>query len=319
MSKNVLRTIAISTCIFVVSIEAIVFLLVANPSKDDLTITTLPISTESKINFSFYYKPIEDLSKNETLLFKTYNQFVEVFVEDELIYSLSPENTPDANTTGNFWNIIPISKEYASKQIVVTLSEMQNFSTQTISFYQGDINDAISFIFHKNFQEILISIFFFFAAITICVYTIFKKDNSIKRRTLLQLTGLCLIISIIEFSRVDLITLFLSTGLVWNNLRLVMFNLVPLTICFCVKNLLEQEDSILWTGLISFNTTILIGLLVAEISGIKSLNDTQLVTNVTLLISLICTCIKIIQWFFEKYNIIKTKTKRITPQKLAKT
>lgn len=87
-----------------------------------------------------YRFPIENLKPDDNCLaFYVVHQYVDVYMEDELIYHLGPSKQTDfVKTTGSNWVMIPMYKEDEGKKVRVEVTPVySNFVSWKIDFLIG--------------------------------------------------------------------------------------------------------------------------------------------------------------------------------------
>ena len=67
---------------------------------------------------------LEDIQKeqsNDCLAFYLVHQYAQVYIEDELVYSLTPENAAFVNQdVGCNWVMLPLSQDMVGKQMILS-------------------------------------------------------------------------------------------------------------------------------------------------------------------------------------------------------
>lgn len=64
---------------------------------------------------------LPEIYEEKSLMFRSSNQFVKVYADNELIYSFGDEKVSFLKTPGSYWNFVTINKRYSGKEIRIEL------------------------------------------------------------------------------------------------------------------------------------------------------------------------------------------------------
>lgn len=278
------------TTIFISVFIAILFLIVGFQtcsntsflsSKNDVLVTKYKIGNEqTTINFS--YKDEDDIHANESLTFLTTHHIVDVFVDNEQVYSLHSKKDALSKTTGTIWNSIPIEKNYAKKEISIILSPIYDTANGSVTFYQGDILKITELILIKDLGEFLITGFLFFMGITLTVYALINRKFYFKNTNLFFIALLTFIVAIWRLPEINIIKIYIPNGAFWSDLGLTILALIPLTFSFYIKKLLHHKSLLIWRISITINAVLFSACIIFQLIGMYDLRETLFLTKIAI-------------------------------------
>ena len=104
-------------------------------TREELQDTSAPAG----VLVEYRFRISEDWDRDCSLAFYTVHQYVEVYFDEECVYSLYPaENNTMIRTTGSDWVMIPLYREDAGKQVRVVLTPVyENVKDREVRFLLG--------------------------------------------------------------------------------------------------------------------------------------------------------------------------------------
>lgn len=106
----------------------------------------------------------ETMGKDTYLAFYTVHQYAEVYVDNQLIYSMKPSGISFIKTIGSNWSMIPVYREDAGKEICVKIiPAYESFRNRQVEFLIGSRLDIFMNRLKKDWPQLILS------ALTICV------------------------------------------------------------------------------------------------------------------------------------------------------
>lgn len=180
-----------------------------------------------------YELHLDNLDSDTKLIFHASHCFVEVYIEDELVYSMkSSDKINTVETTGGTWNIIPIFREDSGKTCtVVLMPAYESFLNQTPSFMTGSVHAVFTSLFMSNLPEILVTILVMFIGfIFICFGLIFSVKAKAKLN-ILTLGFFAFVVSLWRFCDFNFITLISGDKnifIYYISITMLMISAIPL-------------------------------------------------------------------------------------------
>ena len=144
----------------------------------DVENTDAPIGIVKEYTFSID----ENLEEDTHLAFYTVHQYVEVYLDDALIYSLKPsENQHISKTVGSNWVMLPLYREDVGKEIRVEITPVyESFRNREVEFLIGSQLKIFTERLWKDLPQLILSVMAVFVGLMfICVagYNLLKKHR----------------------------------------------------------------------------------------------------------------------------------------------
>ena len=247
---------------------------------------------------TFIYKE-EEIADDEFLAFNTSNKIVEVYVEGEMIYKLYPSNLNYTKTTGLYWNLIPINKEYAEKVITVKTKVIYDKADGKFDYYQKDVFSFLREMMKIDIFEISFNIGLLFGTLIMAVNILVNKVSFTGRVHMISVIGVSTCILLWRASEIDIFLILMPNGVFWSHLAILSLTIMPIMLSFYFKNLLKAENREKMNALLLFNNIVVTIILFLQIFRIKDLRETLsgahyaiFITIIVAVIAVIVECIK---------------------------
>ena len=249
-----------------------------------------------------YELDLSSLDNDTELVFHSSHSFVEVYIEDELVYSMktSPE-IKTVTTTSGHWNVVNLHREDAGKKCtVVFMPAYKGFVNQSPEFMLGSIHSAFISQFEENLPEIIVTLL---VMITGFVFIVFGLMFSTKAKGMLDFISLgafAFIISLWRLTDLSFISFLFENKnifIYYISLTMLMVSMIPLL--EYVKHRFSERFAKAFnilSGLIGVTSIIQ---LLLQIFGVYELREMLTVTHISiiaaLLLILICIVIELIK------------------------
>ena len=291
----------INTIFFLIFIGSLLQFAVFN--KEDNKEYTREMHMEAEGNIKedlFSYRP-QDISANEVLAFKTANKTVEVYVAEELIYTLYPTSLNHSKSTGLYWNIVPIERDYAGKIITVKTKTIYSNSDNVIEYYNGDLAKLMKKLVKEDIYEVICSFGMYVAILLMIINMLVNKVNIKGKRHMLSVIAVAVLIVTWRASETDIYLVLMPNGIIWLSISLLAIVAMPLALSFYLKNLLTDRVKGYVQYLILFNRMIITYLLANQIFKIKELREIFSMAHIAIGITVIVALVLVIvEWKYEK-------------------
>ena len=123
----------------------------------------------------------EGLEKDTCLAFYTVHQYVEVYIDGQLVYEMKPSGGSFIKTIGSNWNTIPLYREDAGKEICVNIIPVyESFRNREVEFLIGSKFSISADRLRQDWPQLLLSvmaIFVGFGFFAIAVYKLLSKRS----------------------------------------------------------------------------------------------------------------------------------------------
>ena len=123
----------------------------------------------------------EDFERDTYLSFYTVHQYVEVYIDGQLVYSMKPSGELFTRTIGGNWSMIPLYREDAGKEIRVNIIPVyESFRDREVQFLVGSRLSVFLDRLHQDWPQLLLSVMAIFIGIVfICIagYKLLNKRS----------------------------------------------------------------------------------------------------------------------------------------------
>lgn len=283
------------------------YIVLEQESSDIIERADAPLDTATAIELN-----IGELVHDTNLTFYTYHSMVEVYIEDELIYSLKPaSDISPIKTTGSNWNTIPIDSSYAGKRCQVILmpiyADLQDFSD--VNFLLGSQNAVFVAELKANLVETIIIIIVLLICIAFLVLGIFFRIKVRDSMNFISLGffGLCLSLwRLCDMTYTPLLVGENHIFLYCVSLTMLILSMIPLL--EAVKRNFRKDWNIAFDVLSIIISITGIVQLVLQLTGVFDLREMLFVTHITIVASMIAITVCLIMQFIKPSD---TDTKRL--------
>ncbi len=244
-----------------------------------------------------YDLDLHSMSMDTKLIFNSSHSFVEVYIEDELVYSLkNSDEMKTVETPGGNWNIVPLYREDSEKNCTVILMPVyESFLEQSLDFKTGSVHAVFVSLLMENLPEIFVTalvMFIGFALICFGLYFTIKAKEMIK---LLPLGAFAFTVSMWRFCDFTFTTLISgekSIFIYYLSLTMLMITMIPLL--ETVKHSFFGKITKAFDVLALAIGVTSIAQLVLQLLNISDLRQMLTVSHLTIIASLVLILISLI-------------------------
>ena len=117
----------------------------------------------------------ENLKNDTSLAFYTVHQYVGIYIDGKLVYSMKPSGIPFIKTIGSNWTMIPLYREDAGKEICVDIIPVyESFRNREIEFLVGSRLSIYLDRLYQDAPQIILSIMAIFIGILFICIAVYK-------------------------------------------------------------------------------------------------------------------------------------------------
>ncbi len=220
--------------------------------------------------------PLENVPKDgASLVFYSSHQYVEVFIDDELIYSVkSADEGTFVKTPGCSWNRIPLYVDDEGKTVTVNLiPAYENVIERVPDFYVGSHFKIWNAIFFMEWTPLIMSILAIFIGIVFVLFVLFNRKNKGMDRSLFMLGCFAICIGLWKFFDTKFSVLFLQHIPVLSFIPFMALLLTIVPFVLYVKDLFNDNENKLWyiSCVLNFGVVVIsIGL---QMTGLADLRE----------------------------------------------
>lgn len=246
---------------------------------------------------------IGELVHDTNLAFYTYHSMVEVYIEDELIYSLKPaQDISPIKTTGSNWNMIPVDRSYVGKTCHVVLmpiyDDLHDFSD--VNFLLGSQNAVFVAEMRAYLAETVIIVIVLLICLAFLFFGMFFRIKVRDSMNFISLGFFGLCVSLWRLCDMTYTALLVGENqilLYYVSLIMLMLSMIPLL--ESVKKNFRKEWNIAFDVLIIIISVMGIAQLVLQLTGVFDLREMLFVTHITIFASMIAIMVCLIMQFIK--------------------
>lgn len=124
-------------------------------------------------------KKLENISNDDCIGFFSFQQQIEIFLDDEKVYSFLPAPYSNSKTPGNKWNFLPLEESDNGKIITIHINQCYNRGKVTIPTMYIGTQSGIAISYLKNqLPRIFLSIVMIFIGALICLFHVIKNNRT---------------------------------------------------------------------------------------------------------------------------------------------
>lgn len=204
--------------------------------------TPLGVKTE-------YLLKLQDVPKGSpSLMFYTVHQSVEVWMNDELIYSIHPnENNLFGNTPGNNWNTIPIFDDDNGKELRIVIIPAYESSLEIVpEFYLGSRLSIWTHLIGRNLLTFVLSLATVCIGVIFLIFTLTNYRNSEIDKGLLMMGMFSVNVGLWKITDLDSTSLLFPYSISLAYIPFITLLLVVIPFVLYVKELFSAKEHFMW-------------------------------------------------------------------------
>ena len=133
-----------------------------------------PVGLVKEYTFTLH----EALKTDTCLAFYTVHQYVEVYIDGELVYSLKPSEKSFSKTIGSNWTMISLYREDADKEICVNIIPVyESFVNRAVEFLVGSRLSICADRLHQDLPQLVLGMIAVFVGIVFMCIAMNKRIN----------------------------------------------------------------------------------------------------------------------------------------------
>ena len=227
----------------------------------------------------FLFELDEKDDSNSCMEFFTTNQDVWVFVDQELVYSVTAADSVFGRTTGAAWNFVELP--LGSRQVIVRLQpNLPQADVQPIHFYQGNAFLMYRDLIRGSILEVIVSIIDILVGMLLIVYWIVVRRKLKIGLDILYFGIFATVLGCWSFNETEAATVLFLNRLACSWLAYVsLMLLVPPFILF-VREFLEVDDKV-WANVFCIASYLdMLFCIVFHITGLFAFQQTVIATHI---------------------------------------
>lgn len=227
----------------------------------------------------------EITNRGNSLVFYTNHQYVKVYAEEELLYSLDIEDKAVGNTVGAAWNYVAVPNDVDEVRVELKAVYPQSRGS-IVEFYAGNGVSLYRMLMKQSFPAAFISILnLFLGVILICFWAVFRKKDEIPN-SLLYFGIFVVFMGMWAFTETDMAILLLDSTSLVNMLAYLCLMLMPVPFVLFVRESLEVWDKWVYRVVCIYSLTVTIVCILLMMFRIVDFKQTVLWIHLSLLMAL---------------------------------
>ena len=237
-----------------------------------------------------YDLDLHSMNTDTKLIFNSSHSFVEVYVEDELVYSLkNSDEIKTVETPGGNWNIVPLYREDSQKNCTVVLMPVyESFLEQTLDFKTGSVHAVFVSLLMENLPEIFVTALVMFIGLAFLCFGLYFAIKTKKMIKLLPLGAFAISVSLWRFCDFTFTTLISggkSIFIYYVSLTMLMITMIPLL--ETVKQSFSKKMAKAFDALALIIGVAGIAQLILQVFNVSDLRQMLSLTHLTIIASLV--------------------------------
>lgn len=263
-----------------------------------------------------YSWTLEQIAPGDTCLaFYVVHQYVKVYLDDELLYSLTlREKNRVGTTTGSNHVIIPLYEEDAGKEIrIEVIPVYEGFKDREISFFIGSRLQICLDRFKADFPQVVISILVILVGvmyIAMAVYSILRKKYDFD---LLVLGGFSIMIGLWKVTDMRFSPFMLPnhpTLLFYISVVMLILGAVPLM--KLVQYRRERQNPHVFNLCCLILTLVCLVQILLQLTGMRDLRETLFITHISyIVLAILILATFCYDCFLDRREKVKRKRKNL--------
>ena len=238
--------------------------------------------------YTFDFHNLKD--NNYTLAFYTIHQYAEVYIGDDLVYSLKPgENEYMGRTTSCTWVKVPIYYSDNGKECKIVITPVYNqVTSNTIKIYLDKEGNIYSAVLLNSLPFLIIGVIFIVIGLIYVFMFFYYVPKKHKDRSLLFMGLISATLGLWKISDIKLMPLlFPNLDLVFSFTALLMLLILPFTWMNFIKTQGYYNNYRIINITSNIDGVISLVLLLLQIFNILDLRQTLLISQLMLIVNIV--------------------------------
>lgn len=236
-----------------------------------------------------------------TLMFYTYHQNVEVFVDDERIYRMKPNaSNVFGKTPGCVWNDVQLDEDDIGKQIRVRIIPVYEKSVdRNLTFYFGERYSIAQTILASGAPAMLMGCISIVIGLIFIVFCVYNYSNSEVDKNLLMLGIFSLLVGIWEGSDCAAFKFIVRDCPAISYLPFLALALIPIPFVLYLKELNNNREHFAWYIPCYASIAVIAINVVCQYLGIFDVREMLPLTQGTLLLVVVVSVVMVALEYFK--------------------
>ena len=222
---------------------------------------------------------------DESIVFHSNHEIINVFVDGKLIYYTTPNLNSKSKTTGSVYHTIDIREEYIGKTIEIEKTSVYNKEFKNFDCYYGDETDIYRHLISKDIKMLMTSFMILFLGIGLIVYYHAIISRSYRGSRIKYLAYFSVALGLWKISEVKLVSLFITNGTMINLVCHMSLMMVPLLFTLYLYKVYKYKNIKVWHYIYVYNVVIILSRILLQLSGIMDFYESLWITHIGMIIT----------------------------------
>lgn len=173
---------------------------------------------------------------------------IEVFVDDEPIFSYGVDNYENNIIVVDCEQYVPLSKDMGGKEIEIKFTVTENLALSSLSgIKMGTYSNLIRSFIKSKLPSIMVGIFLMLLGISLMVFINFGNDldenASMFTKKLFAISTYCILVGTYILAKKHIFYLIVDVGIFWKYLEYIPLYLSPITLMFFLSGLQNTKTN----------------------------------------------------------------------------
>lgn len=248
-------------------------------------------------------KKLENVSNYDCIGFFSFQQQIEIFLDNEKVYSFVPASYAKSKTPGNKWNFLPLEESDNGKTVTIHINQCYNRGKVTIPTMYIGTQSGIAISYLKNqLPRIFLSIIMIFIGILISLFHVIKNNRTAIGDSLKWLALFAIFRGIWGLIEGNTYSFFVSRLLLISQLSYMSLKIAAtLFLQFLNESFYHGNNKIIrWLTIFSISEFFVTVTL--QFTGIADFATTIFITHALLLVAGMYSCIDIAYSLYKRHK-----------------
>lgn len=282
----VMFLLAAAIMVFIAGINASEHIYSADLETKTTKIEPFYIEAIDDVTDRYYFKVQNIEVTNNTLLFYTNHQEVEVYVDDYVIYAVEKEDSVYGRTPGARWNILNLPVGINDFNIIIRQT-YSDLAKQNITFEMGNAIPIQREVVIESMVDMCICLAILLIGIALFIYWLLVYRNVNIQREVLYLGMFAVIFGIWAFGETKLAVFMFANRAFWSYMAFTCLMTMCLPFLYFIREFLETEDKYLYKLIAAYIIVEAIVAQVLHLTNIMSVKETALFTMANIVFTML--------------------------------
>ncbi|MBQ8280075.1 MAG: diguanylate cyclase [Roseburia sp.] len=234
---------------------------------------------------------------NGCITFYIVHQAVDVYVGDELIYSLKvADHTSISKTTGYEWAKVYVDEEDNGKEIRVRVHPIYETSLANIlKIYSGDFNAIRTNVMLADMPVMSLAVLAIIIGIAFIVFFIVNLKNEELDRSIFMLGIFSIVAGMWKICDMTVAPLIFDNSLLLSTIAISAITMMIFPFMSFIQNQLHKANSISWTIAGSLCTLCACAVLLLQLCGVADLRETLTASHIMIVMVIVYVMINVVR------------------------